>query len=328
MTKTRIGVVRGGPSSEYEVSLRTGTAVLDALNKEKYEAVDIVIDKAAVWHIRGIEIAPHDAMRKVDAVFNALHGYYGEDGKIQQILETHDVPFTGSGSFASAIGMNKSLAKDYFRQAGLKTPAHVLVEREGDDEIDANKTYLLAHSKFPLPYIVKPASGGSSLGVAVVKSRDDFADALAAAFEKGNSVLVEEFIPGIEANVGVIEKFRGREIYALPPVEIRLRDREFFDTAAKYGGQGESGAIEIVPATFSSSIKNELERMAIAAHEALGLRHYSRSDFIVTPRRGIYILEINALPGLTPESLVPKALGAVGSSLPELVEHLIALAMD
>src|ERR1035437_8702931 len=245
MTKTRIGVVRGGPSSEYEISLRTGAAVIDSLDKEKYEPLDIVISKDGPWHLHGLEIKPHEVVGRVDVIFNALHGYYGEDGKIQQLLESHCIPFTGSGSLSSAIAMNKILAKEYFRRAGLKTPMHVLIEGEtAKKEIDAEKAYILAYSKFPLPYIVKPVSAGSSIGVSIVKSRNDFALALHKAFEFCHSVMVEEYIPGIEANVGVIQGFRGKDLYALPPVEIRPVNRTFFDYEAKYGEQ-----VEIMPLT-------------------------------------------------------------------------------
>ncbi|MDR3558365.1 MAG: D-alanine--D-alanine ligase [Candidatus Pacebacteria bacterium] len=325
MSKTRIGVVRGGPSDEYEVSLKTGAAALDALDREKYEAVDIVISKSGAWHIQGVEVSPTDALRRVDVVLNALHGRYGEDGKIQQLFEAEGIPFTGSDSLSSAMAMAKHLAKGAFERAGLKAPLHVLVESKDGEGIDATEAYLLAHSKFALPYVVKPAVGGSSLGVGIVKSREQLVDALNKAFENGDSVLIEECIPGVEATVGVIEGFRNKGMYTLPPVEIRKQSTGVFGYEAKYkSGSSE----EIVPATFSASIKSELERLAVVAHEALGLSHYSRSDFIVSPHRGIYILETNSLPGLTEESLVPKALKAVGSSLPELVSHLITLALN
>ena len=357
MTKTRIGVVRGGPSSEYDVSLKTGAEVMDALDKEKYEPLDIIVSKDGLWYIFGSETKPHDALRRVDVIFNCLHGNYGEDGKIQSLLESHSMPFTGSGSLSSAIAMNKILAKDYFRRAGLKTPAHVFIDKDKvkedfeKGENPAMNAILAAHSKFSLPYIVKPVGGGSSIGVSFVKSRDGFAIALAKAFLFGDSVMIEEYIPGVEANVGVIEGFRGVDMYALPPVEIRPTGKDFFDYEAKYGRKVTSNKLqveslekqnlqletcnfelsrseEIVPATFSTLIKKELERLAIVAHEALGLRHYSRSDFIVSPRRGIYILETNTLPGLTEGSIVPKALKAVGSSLSEFSDHLISLALS
>jgi D-alanine-D-alanine ligase len=330
MTKTRIGVVRGGPCSEYEVSLMTGLQVLNALDREKFEPLDIIISKVGAWHMYGLETKPHDVFHRVDVIFNCLHGYYGEDGKIQSLLEAHSVPFTGSGSLSSAIAMNKILAKEYFHRADIKTPAHVLIYKEKietefkkGENVSAN-LFRIAHSKFSLPYIVKPVSGGSSIGVSLVKTRDDFAPALAKAFESGDSVMIEEFIPGTEASVGVIERFRDKDLYVLPPVEVRPVDRDIFDYKAKYEG----GSNDIVPATFSFSIKKELERLALAAHEALGLRHYSRSDFIVSPHRGIYIIETNVLPGLTKESLLSKEIDAVGSSLTELTGHLINLALD
>ena len=344
-------MVRGGVSDEYDVSLRTGAAVLRSLDKEKYEPVDILVSKSGKWHIHGVEVKPNDALKKVDVIFNALHGAYGEDGKIQQLLEAHGAAFTGSGSLSSAMTMVKHMSKEVFRRAGLKVPAHILLEHKGGEDIDATKAYLAAHSKFPLPFIVKPASGGSSLGVSFVKKREDLAEALEKAFQGGDAVLVEEFISGIEATVGVIEGFRGQELYALPAVEIRPKAGGFFDYVTKYGNEVTSGkpqvtskekrnlqletrnlkferSKEIVPATFSPLIKKELERLAIAAHEALGLSHYSRSDFIISPRRGIFILETNSLPGLTEESLVPKALSAVGSSMSEFTDHVITLALD
>jgi D-alanine-D-alanine ligase len=147
--------------------------------------------------------------------------------------------------------------------------------------------------------------------------------ALTKAAEHGDSILVEEFIPGIEATCGVIEGFRDHELYALPPIEIRPH-AGFFDYDAKYQGKSQ----EIVPATFSESIKKSLEELAGKVHRALGLRHYSRSDFIIHPRRGIYVLEVNTLPGMTDESLLPKALRAVGSDVHELIDHVIKLAMN
>ena len=136
MSKIRVGVLRGGPSSEYEVSLNTGAAVLEQLSQaiynEKYHAHDIFIDKSGTWHMGGIQIEPHDALLRVDVVFNALHGNYGEDGKVQHLLEFHGMPFTGSGSFASAITINKELSKKEYKKAGLKTPLSRLILK-GDD---------------------------------------------------------------------------------------------------------------------------------------------------------------------------------------------------
>jgi D-alanine-D-alanine ligase len=175
---------------------------------------------------------------------------------------------------------------------------------------------------FVFPAVVKPASSGSSVGVSIVRTHPELFDALLLASEHGDTIVIEEYIPGIEATCGVIEGFRGHDLYVLPPVEIRPHNG-FFDYQAKYEGKSQ----EIVPATFSESLKKDLEALAQKVHHVLGLRHYSRSDFIIHPRRGIYVLETNTLPGLTPESLVPKALRAVGSDVHELVDHLIGLAL-
>lgn len=319
----RVGVTRGGPSNEYEVSLATGASVLAALRKkldDRYLAHDILIDRSKNWHLDGIPVSPHDLVHRVDVVFNALHGAYGEDGTVQTIFETHRIPFTGSGSLSSAMSMNKVISKKVFADHGLRIP---LGREVGSDRIGNDEPALLRElfQSLILPAVVKPVSGGSSVGTSVVFDYQQLSEALRSAAVHGDSVLIEEFIPGIEATCGVVEGFRGQEIYALPPIEIRSLTK-FFDYEAKYQGKSQ----EIVPATFSEKIKQAIETASKKIHKALGLRHYSRSDFIIHPRRGIYVLEVNTLPGLTSESLVPKALRAVGSDVHELVDHLIGLA--
>ncbi|MEO8637290.1 MAG: D-alanine--D-alanine ligase family protein [Candidatus Taylorbacteria bacterium] len=320
MSKIRVGVLRGGPSSEYDVSLKTGGSVLKNM-PGKFQTQDILITKDGVWHMAGVRREPHEIFPHVDVVFNALHGEYGEDGKVQQLLEAHSIPFTGSGAFASAIAMNKVLAKEWFLNNGLKTPLHLVVQR-GEDRpgrvIEIFKT-------FPHPSIVKPAGTGSSVGVNIAYSIADLGRALKEALKYSDKALIEEFIPGREATCGVIENWRGMPVSALLPIEIvKPSESKFFDYQAKYGG----GSKEICPGNFGREETALIAELAVKAHKALGLRHYSRSDFIVTPRRGIYILETNTLPGLTEESLFPKALHAVGSNLPEFLDHLIMLALE
>jgi D-alanine-D-alanine ligase len=328
--RTRVAVIRGGPSNEYEVSLNSGAAVLSALRKHfdnKYEALDLFIDRQRIWHMNGVPVKPEQAFRKMDVAFNALHGAYGEDGKIQGFFEIHGVPFTGSGSLASAVGMNKILSKNVFKAHGIKSPywkeiASADINSEntagGGDTIRRE-----LFQSFLLPAIVKPVTSGSSVGVTLVRNYGELPTALAEAAKHSDTVMIEEFIPGIEATCGVIEGFRGHELYALPPIEIRPMTG-FFDYEAKYQGKSE----EIVPATFSDKLKKGIEELSAKIHRTLGLRHYSRSDFIIHPRRGIYALEVNTLPGLTEESLIPKSLRAVGSDTHELIDHLIKLALD
>src|SRR3989344_8645180 len=330
MHRIRVGVLRGGPSSEYDVSLKTGASVIGCLPEEKYDVKDIFISKEGIWHRNGFPISLSDALSHVDVIFNALHGQYGEDGKVQHLLEMHNIPFTGSGAFASSLGMNKVISKDIFKKKKIKTPYHKIINKnsEEDKEKEISPALLLElFRSFPLPIVVKPASAGSSVGVALVKNFDSFGDSIMNAFMHSDTVLIEEFIPGIEATVGVIDGYRDQDVYALPAIEIRPhinKGKSFFDYDAKYANMSD----EIVPGNFSSDEKEELENIAKRVHKILGLKHYSRTDFIVNPKRGIYVLETNTLPGLTDESLIPKALNAVGSNLAHFVEHVLTLALE
>lgn len=319
MHRIKVGVLRGGPSNEYDVSLKTGASVLAGLSPEKFNIKDILIDKEGIWHMDGVARLPHDIMMNLDVVFNALHGHYGEDGKVQHIMETHGIPFTGSNSFSSAIGVNKKMSKDVYKNKGIKTPNSILIESLSDLSKNVHEVF----RKFPLPIVVKPNSGGSSIGTSMVHDYKYLDEAIKKALEHAKSALIEEYIKGKEATCGVIDGYRDQEFYALPPVEIRPHNGKFFDYDAKYAGQ----STQIVPGNFSQEEKKEMERLAIEAHKALGLRHYSRSDFIIHPTRGIFLIETNPLPGLTNESLIPKALHSVGSNMSHFLEHVIELAL-
>ena len=311
-------MLRGGPSLEHEVSLKTGETVLRNL-PEKYSVKDIFISKEGEWHLDGKPAHHERIFRKIDVIFNALHGEYGEDGKVQQLLEAFGVPYTGSGVMASALGMNKILARQAFKSAGLKVPSGFEVVLENELTETANKIF----RKMPPPWVIKYPSGGSSVGVFIARNFDDLKGALEKVSPFSSKILIEEYIRGREATCGVIDEFRNQKHYALPVVEIIPPAQSgFFSYEAKYGGETR----ELCPSNFDMPTKKAIEAMAIAAHNAIGGRHYSRSDFIVS-KKGIYILEINTLPGLTAESLLPKALNAVGSSHKELLEHLLGLAL-
>ena len=330
----KVGVIRGGVSGESEVSLASGAQVLshlrsDALNS-KYSAIDIFIDRDGVWHINGIPISIDQVAHKVDVIINALHGDYGEDGKVQQLLEQWGIPYTGSGPFASAIGYNKYLAKEEFTKLGINTPKHILFPVYQDDFDGPKDEYPTKKAKevwerLPPPWIVKPLTGGSSMGVHVCKTFQSLVSAFQIGMNENVSVLVEEFIKGKEATVGVIDNFRKKKIYTLPPIEIRIpKTSTFFDNDVKYNGKSQ----EICPGNFTSDEKEKLEYLATIIHKGLDLSHYSRSDFIIHPKKGIYALEVNTLPGLTDQSLMPKAIIAVGSTMPEFIEHIIKLALN
>lgn len=319
MPKIVVGVLRGGPSSEYEVSLKTGASVLAHL-PEKYVGHDIFISRDGTWHSQGVPRPLSKIVKKVDVIFNALHGSYGEDGKVQRLLEHFGVPYTGSGPLASAVGMNKALSKKVYSAHGLKTPNFVLLRKTNATSAALMEVF----RTFPHPYVVKPSSAGSSVGISIARSFPDFKIAVENALQHSSAVLIEEFIAGREATCGVIENFRGEKTYALSPIEIiHPKKNQFFDYEAKYGGESR----EICPANFTLKVKEEIQNMAALAHNALQLRHYSRSDFMISPK-GIYILETNTLPGLTPQSLVPKALEAGGTKFPDFLDHLITLALS
>jgi len=307
--RTVVGVLRGGPSREYEVSLKTGASVLAALDKDKYEPRDIFIDRGGQWHLHGIPMPPERALRGVDVAFNAMHGEYGEDGSVQHLLEILAVPYTGSGARPSAVAFDKHRTREAVKALGIKIAHGIVVGNSTLSEVEGleNLTHKIFRT-FPHPAIVKPVAGGSSVGTAIAENFHALQWALGRAFEVSPNVLIEEFIKGREATVGVVDNFRGERTYALLPVEIvPPPSSNFFDYDAKYSGQ----TLERVPGHFTEQEKNILSNAARAVHEGLGLAHYSRSDFIVSPR-GIYFLEVNTLPGLTGESLLPKALAAVG----------------
>jgi D-alanine-D-alanine ligase len=318
--RTVVGVLRGGPSSEYEVSLKSGANVLEHLNKDKYEARDIFIDKEGQWHVHGRAVVPEKALTGVDVAFNVLHGEYGENGVVQKLLEEIGVPYTGSDAFASTIAFNKHSTREIVKKLGVKIAQGVLVE-PGED-LDALSLHLFR--SFPHPAIIKPVIGGSSVGMTVADSYHALRRGLEHALKLSPTVLVEEFIKGREATVGVIDNFRNQKSYALLPVEIIPPPKHgFFSYDAKYSGESK----EICPGNFSDKEKQALCEAAIKVHEALGAKHYSRSDFIVS-KRGVYFLEINsaAAVGMTKESLLPKALHAIGSSVGEFLDHIIQMA--
>ena len=320
MDRIKVGVLRGGPSSEYDVSLQTGGSVLQHLPKEKYHALDILIGKDGIWHVRGMPTEPSRILNKVDAVFNALHGEYGEDGTVQNTLDTFGVHYTGSGKLGSAIAMNKAMTKERATQLNIRVPKHELLKVA--DDLEARVCDIFKH--FGPPLVTKPLSSGSSVGVTLTKNLDELIQGVYKAFEYSTRVMVEEYIKGREATCGVIENFRGEEIYSMFPIEIiPPKENNFFDYDAKYSGKTE----EICPGNFTEEEKEKLQQYARDIHHALGLRHYSRSDFIVSPN-GIYFLEVNTLPGLTEESLFPKALDAIGCSLPEFLDHITSLALE
>ena len=320
MLATRVTVVRGGPSAEYEISLSTGAGVLAALRELGYHTSDVIVSKGGEWIVDGRVKTPDQTLLTTDVAFIAMHGAYGEDGTIQRIFERHHVPFTGSNSFPSSIAFNKVATKNAVAPQGVMMPKHVRLLRR--DVNDSEQLAQVIASSFGPDYVLKPSQGGSSHGVMMVTGQKALAEAITDVFSVSDECLVEERIRGVEATVAILEDFRDHELYILPAIEIvPPSTHEFFSADIKYTGE----TMEICPGRFSFTEKQKLANAAALVHTTLGLTQYSRADFMVRDGE-VYFLEVNTLPGLTPHSLFPKAAAAVGLDFNGLVEHLVKTA--
>ena len=320
MDGLRVAVLRGGPSSEYDVSLKSGANILKSL-PEHIERHDIFIDRQGNWHFKGMATDPVKALRNVDVVFNAMHGQYGEDGKVQKLLENINMPFTGADSLGAFFAMNKVLAKKKLGLLGLQTPGFSYIKKHDY----TRDTVANIMDEVGYNAIVKPANTGSSLGIKRVSSLEDMIFAIEEAFNHSDLVLIEEFVDGIELTCGVLDHSNGEEVFALYPIEIEHNSESgFWDYNNKYNGESHKYHI---PARVPKSVREEVQRASVFAHNNLGLRHYSRSDFIYVPGRGLFFLETNALPGLTETSLYPHSLEQINVPFEDFLEHVLNLAV-
>lgn len=318
MSKIRVGVLRGGLGSEYYVSLKTGAAVLAALSRDRYEPHDILITNAGEWHLNGVPIAPVNLAQHIDIAFIALHGEFGEDGKVQKIFDLFKIPYTGSGAIPSAIGMNKELAKKYFSAVGINVPRGLVVSR--GEEI--SEVVARVGAEIRAPYVTKPLTGGSSIGISLARDEKELVLALEKALAYSTKALVEEYIHGREMTLGVIEAANGIGAYVTPPLEILLPEGKLFDYDEKY----RNTTHPVGPARLREEERYVLEKAALLAHTHLGARHYARYDFILADNVP-YLLEVNTLPALAPTSLLTKSLGLHGLSVPEFLDYVITLAL-
>ena len=291
-----------------------------ALPEEKYETRDIFIDKKGSWHVRGIPSDPIRAVSQVDVVLNALHGGTGEDGTVQRFLERAGVRFAGSRAQPAAISHNKARTYEVARASGILVPQMIAFTVQSD--MTTAEMARAVFASFGPPYIVKPPSEGASRGIQIADSIVELPDALGDVLDQFGAVAVLEFIRGEDARVGLIEGFRGEDLYALPPAHmVRLEGKRFIDSETR-----ESGLLRHdVPSHFSDAEKQSLMQAARAAHQTLGLSHFSRADFILA-RGKPYLLEVTSMPGLYEGAAFPQMLEAVGSSRREFLEHAIALA--
>lgn len=311
ITSCKVAVLAGGWSDEREISLASGEACMKALIDAGFTAVDL------------LDVANPDFVKRLvggsyDVAFVAMHGHYGEDGSIQGLLEILHVPYTFSGVLASAMGTAKDVAKKMYRSADIPTPQGASIEpglvptqEQLDDLVE----------RLGLPLFVKPAGNGSSFGITRVTSKDQLADAIRLAGSQGDTVLVEQCIEGMEITVPVLGN---KAPQALPIVEI-VTNAEFYDLKVKY----EPASLHhVIPARLDRDVYERAQEYAVKAHQVLGCKGVSRSDFIVTKEGIPYLLETNTIPGMTETSLLPDSARHMGIAFPQLCRRIVELALE
>lgn len=294
----KVGVVMGGISSEREISFKSGEAVIDNLDKNKYEVVPVPIDKK------------EDILEKVkglDFALLALHGQFGEDGTVQSVLQTMGIPYSGCGPLSSAACMDKDMTKSLLKAAGVRTAPWINIKKGEKIEYEAIR-------KIGYPVFVKPTHGGSSVATFMIKEEKDIEKAVLAGYEWDNEVMIEKFIKGDEITCPIL----GNEMF--PVIAIKPSEEfEFFDYTSKYA---DGGAQEVV-VKLDEKLHKEVEKMAFETYKALKCEVYARVDMIVTKEGTPYVLEVNTLPGMTPASLFPKSAAGKNISYSELLDLII-----
>ncbi len=300
MSQKRVGVLFGGWGEERDISVKTGEAIATALESLGHHVTRILVGP-------GLETSLQNA--QLDVAFLALHGRMGEDGRVQGLLEVMGIPYTGSPVLASALAMNKGMARKIFRQHNLATAAGYTVKARDIETVEAT------HVDLGFPCVVKPSNGGSSVGLSLVYTLEQLKPAVALACRYGGEALVERFVKGREVTVAVLDGV------VLGSCEIATSGSTF-DFTTKYQG----GAKYHLPPRLSETRKANIEAMALTAYQALGCTGAARIDFICSDLANDVILEVNTLPGMTPTSLLPKIARVAGLSFEDLVGRMLASA--
>jgi D-alanine-D-alanine ligase len=345
MKKSNIAVLFGGPSTERVVSIESGKNVINNLNVDKYNIVPIEIDASGHWFV-GPEcpslksdlrllgsperhvpddgcIDPSNSMipvdlnrRMVDKALICLHGAYGEDGRVQGLLEMLGIPYTGSGVLASALAMSKIRSKQIFQAYDIPTPRFHVLHR---DECDSEKLDgIVADLGFPL--VVKSDVSGSSIGVEICHDREGVSKGVEVASELSSFLLFEEYVKGTELTCAVLAPPHDGEPLVLPPTEI-IPAGEFFDYNSKYL---DGGTEEITPARISEADTTAVQELALHTHRALGCSGVTRTDIMLN-EQGLWVLELNTIPGMSPMSLIPRAAQAIGMPFSDLLDRLLGM---
>jgi len=304
LTDKRIGVLMGGQSAEREVSLRSGKAIYNALKGLGYDVVAIDVGQDFLNVLKRV---------KIEIAFIALHGGYGENGSIQGLLEVLGIPYTGSGVLASALAMDKEASKKIFICHKIPVPPFAVISQKSSVISQKSKTI-----NFPLPWVVKPATEGSSVGVSIVREDRKIRPAVKKAFSLSNRIIIEKYIYGKEVHIGILN---GR---VLGGVEVRP-SLEFYNYEAKYT----AGMTEyILPPEIKSRVYKRAKEVALNAHIALGCAGATRVDLKINTKGDPYVLEVNSIPGMTETSLLPKIAKQSGMDFPDMAEEILRGAIN
>ncbi len=312
----RIGILRGGVSPEYTISLKTGGAVQQALIDGGFEAIDMLLDKEGVLHIKGIPADLEKAQSSVDYVWNALHGEFGEDGKIQGLLDQYGIPYSGSGVVASAQAFNKQKTKEYAKSLGIKTPTSLLVMPEGLESV--SEVCGRIYNTMAPPWVIKPLSGGSSVHTFFAFTPLDLAGIVEESISHNQPFIVEQYISGTEVAVGVIDEFRNKKNYVLPVVDIASPSRGVLEHESRL-----NDSYTNTPSRLRPNEREQISALAQKLHASLGAKDYSQSEFVVDRFGKIWFIETDTNPALHPEAPFYKALEAVGATLTEFVSSIL-----
>ena len=303
----------GGNSPEYEVSISSGKNILENIDKDKYNVFSLTLSRSGGDDDLK-KLIDLNKTKKIDICFIAMHGPYGEDGSLQKKLDEIGIKYTGSGSVSSKLGMNKISFKSFMNKNKVMVPRH-LIFRKGEDISKFGKKVLF-------PCFVKPTNQGSSVGADRVISLSDFQNAIKVALKYDNTILVDEYISGMEITVPMLGNNKPR---ALPIIEIRPKKGMFFNYESKYSV---GGAEEIVPANLSLETTKKIQRLAEKIFKLSKCRGFARIDFILKNNLGPVVLEINTIPGLTKMSLFPKSALAAGINMTQLIDKIIEYALE
>ena len=306
--KLKIGILFGGKSAEHDVSIMSAQNIIDALDKDKYQIFPIKIEKDGDFNL--------DVTKKMDLIFPALHGPYGEDGSMQGLLKILGVPFVGAGVLGSALGMDKDVMKRLFKEAGISIGKYLVLNAEEKISFEKVKKTL------NLPIFIKPANMGSSVGIEKVKNEEEFKKALKNAFQYDSKIIIEENINGQEIECSVLGN---RNPIASIPGEV-VPKKDFYSYEAKY--IDENGAELLIPARLSKNIIKKVQDIAIKVFQTLSCEGMGRVDFFVKKSGEVIVNEINTIPGFTSISMYPKLWEASGMSLAKLLDKLIELAIE